>query len=282
MDDFIVRAMLGGIGVALVAGPLGCFLVWRRMAFFGAALSHSALLGVAAGFVLGINLIAGILVFCLLVAVLLIMLERQRTLASDTLLAILAHGTLALGIVSVTRLEHLRIDLMGYLFGDVLAVSMQDLILIYALVAITALVLALIWRPLLSATVSEDVAAVEGVPVTRMRLIFVLLIAAVIAVGMKVVGILLIVSLLIVPAAAARRLSSTPEQMALVAMLIGVMSVVAGLLASLRWDLPAGPSIVIVAVSVFALITAWPRKRLHSVPPHHHLRNDLQDSGDSH
>lgn len=282
MDDFIVRAMLGGIGVALIAGPLGCFLVWRRMAFFGAALSHSALLGVAVGFVLGINLIAGILVFCLLVAVLLIMLERQRMLASDTLLAILAHGALALGIVSVARLEHLRIDLMGYLFGDILAVSLQDLILIYALVAITALVLALIWRPLLSATVLEDVAAVEGVPVTRVRLIFVLLIAAVIAVGMKVVGILLIVSLLIVPAAAARRLSRTPEQMALTATLIGAASVAGGLLASLRWDLPAGPSIVIVAVSVFTVITAWPRRRLRPTPVQQNVSDDLQESGDSH
>lgn len=282
MDDFIFRAMLGGIGVALIAGPLGCFLVWRRMAFFGHALSHSALLGVAVGFMLGINLIAGILVFCLLVAVLLIMLERQRMLASDTLLAILAHGALALGIVSVARLEHLRIDLMGYLFGDILAVSLQDLILIYALVVITAVVLALIWRPLLSATVLEDVAAVEGVPVTRVQLLFVLLIAAVIAVGMKIVGILLIVSLLIVPAAAARRLSSTPEQMALVSTIIGVLSVILGLLASLRWDLPAGPSIVIVAVSIFAIITAWPGRRLRSTPAHRQLRNDLQESSDSH
>ncbi len=282
MDDFIVRAMLGGVGVALVAGPLGCFLVWRRMAFFGHALSHSALLGVVVGFVLGVNLIAGILVFCLLVAGLLILLERQRTLASDTLLAILAHGTLAVGIVSVARLEHLRIDLMGYLFGDVLAVSLQDLVLIYSLVAITALAMATIWRPLLSATVLEDVAAVEGVPVTRVRLIFVLLIAAVIAVGMKVVGILLIVSLLIVPAAAARRLSSTPEQMALAATLIGVVSVIAGLLVSLRWDLPAGPSIVIAAVSIFAIITVWPGQRLRSTPRRRHSASDLQQSGDSH
>ncbi len=268
MDDFIVRAMLGGIGVALLAGPLGCFLVWRRMAFFGAALSHSALLGVALGFMLGINLSFGILIFCLVVALLLILLERQQTLASDTLLAILAHGALALGIVSVARIEHLRIDLMGYLFGDVLAVSREDLMLIYALVVATAIALKLTWRPLLSATVSEDIAAVEGVQVTPVRLVFVLLIAAVIAVGMKVVGLLLIVSLLIVPAAAARRVSRTPEQMALVAMLIGVLSVVAGLLASLRWDLPSGPAVVIVAVLIFAAIIAWPRRRSAAYYPH--------------
>lgn len=268
MDDFIVRAMLGGIGVALLAGPLGCFLVWRRMAFFGAALSHSALLGVALGFVLGINLSLGILIFCLVVALLLILLERQRMLASDTLLAILAHGALALGIVSVALIEHLRIDLMGYLFGDVLAISREDLVLIYALVVATAIALKFTWLPLLSATVSEDIAAVEGVRITPVRLAFVLLIAAVIAVGMKVVGLLLIVSLLIVPAAAARRVSRTPEQMALVAMLIGVLSVVAGLLASLRWDLPSGPAVVIAAVLIFAAITAWPRRRSTAHYPH--------------
>ncbi len=268
MDDFIVRAMLGGIGVALLAGPLGCFLVWRRMAFFGAALSHSALLGVALGFVLGINLSLGILIFCLVVALLLILLERQRMLASDTLLAILAHGALALGIVSVALIEHLRIDLMGYLFGDVLAISREDLVLIYALVVATAIALKFTWLPLLSATVSEDIAAVEGVRITPVRLAFVLLIAAVIAVGMKVVGLLLIVSLLIVPAAAARRVSRTPEQMALVAMLIGVLSVVAGLLASLRWDLPSGPAVVIAAVLIFAAITAWPRRRSRAHYPH--------------
>jgi zinc transport system permease protein len=162
----------------------------------------------------------------------------------------------------------LRIDLMGYLFGDVLAVGREDLLLIYALVVATAIAFKFTWRSLLSATVSEEIAAVEGVQVTRVRLVFVLLIAAVIAVGMKVVGLLLIVSLLIVPAAAARRVSRTPEQMAFVAMLIGVLSVVAGLLASLRWDLPSGPAVVIVAVLIFAVITAWPRRRSAPHYPH--------------
>lgn len=261
MDDFFARAMLGGIGVALVAGPLGCFLVWRRMAFFGGALSHSALLGVALGFLLGINLTLGILVLCLALAALLLLLERQRILASDTLLGILAHSALALGLVLVTFVEDLRVDLVSYLFGDVLAVSVTDMYLIYGLVVATAGILAFIWRPLLSATVSEDLAAVEGIPVTSVQLTFILLIAAIIAVGMKIVGILLIVSLLIIPAAAARRLSRTPEQMAVVAALIGTLSVVFGLLGSLKWDIPAGPSIVVVVALIFALIIAWPRWR---------------------
>jgi zinc transport system permease protein len=261
MDAFLVRAALGGMGVAFIAGPLGCFLVWRRMAFFGAALSHSALLGVALGFLLGINLMVGILVFCLVLSLLLVGLERQRALPSDTLLGILSHAALALGIVVVTFMTHLRIDLMSYLFGDVLAVSAQDLILIYGLAIASVIALAVIWRPLLSATVSEELAAVEGVPVTRVRLAFALLIAATIAVGMKVVGMLLIISLLIIPAAAARRLARTPEQMALTAALLGGLSVIAGLAGSVRFDTPSGPSIVVMAALIFGLVIACPRWR---------------------
>lgn len=259
MDDFFVRAMLGGVGVALAAGPLGCFLVWRRMAFFGAALAHSALLGVALGFLLGVNLTLGIVLFCVLVAALLLLLERQRILASDTLLGILAHSALAAGLVTVAFIENLRIDLMAYLFGDVLAIGIGDLYLIYALVIVTAAVLLVLWRPLLLAAVNEDIAAVDGNPVARVRLIFILLIASIVAVGMKVVGMLLIISLLIIPAAAARRISKTPEQMAVTAAILGALSVVFGLLSSLRWDMPSGPSIVVAAALIFALIIAWPR-----------------------
>lgn len=261
MDDFLVRAMLAGVGVALIAGPLGCFLVWRRMAFFGAALAHSALLGVAFGVLLRIDVTLGILVFCLVLAALLVLLEKQRILPLDTLLAILAHGALALGLVMVAFMERLRVDLLAYLFGDVLAVSVEDLYVIYGLAVATFAILARVWRSLLSATVSEDLAAVEGVRVTRVRLIFVLLMAGVIAVGMKIVGMLLIISLLIIPAAAARRLSSTPEQMAALAALIGALSVVLGLLSSLKWDIPSGPSIVAAAALVFAVLVAWPRMR---------------------
>ncbi len=178
MDDFVLRAMIGGIGVALVAGPLGCFVVWRRMAYFGAALSHAALLGVALGLLAGIDPMLGVGVFCVCLAVLLVGLERRRLLASDTLLGVLAHATLALGLIMLSLMEHLRVDLMGYLFGDVLAVSGGDLVLIYTVAAAIAGVLALIWRPLLSATVHEALAVVEGVPVLRVRLAFTVMIAA--------------------------------------------------------------------------------------------------------
>ncbi len=260
MDDFVLRAMIGGVGVALVAGPLGCFVVWRRMAFFGAALSHAALLGVALGLLAGIDPMLGVGVFCVCLAVLLVGLERRLLLANDTLLGVLAHATLALGLILFSRMEHLGVDLMAYLFGDVLAVGGGDLVLIYTVAAAIAGVLALIWRPLLSATVHEELAMVEGVPVLRVRLAFTVMIAAAIAVGMKVVGILLIVSLLIIPAAAARRLSATPEHMAVAAVAIGVLSVLLGLASSLQWDLPAGPSIVLAASLIFAVLVLAPRR----------------------
>ncbi len=260
MDDFFVRAMLGGIGVALAAGPLGCIVIWRRMAYFGAALAHSALLGVALGFVLGINLTAGVLLVCVLLAVCLVVLERQRLLASDTLLGIVAHGTLAMGLVVLALVEWLRVDLLGYLFGDILAIGKSDVYLIFLLAAGSIAMLARIWRALLSVTVNPELAAVEGVRVERVRLAFVLMMAVVIAIGMKVVGILLVISLLIIPAAAARRLSSTPEQMAIAAALIGVASVVLGLFGSLQWDLPAGPAIVLVATALFAAGMAVPSR----------------------
>ena len=261
MDDFFLRALLGGIGVAVAAGPVGCFIIWRRMVYFGAALAHSALLGVALGFLLGIDLTVGIVALCVFLALLFVALERQHLLPTDTLLGVLAHVALAGGLVMVAFLTDLRVDLMGYLFGDILAVTNTDLAVIVILAAITLVGITLMWRSLLSITVNEDLAAVEGVPVARVRLGFVLMVAGVVAIGMKIVGMLLILSLVIIPAAAARRVASTPERMALLAVVFGALSVVAGLYASLYWDLPSGPLIVIAAALFFVLTQAWPQAR---------------------
>ena len=253
LDDFLLRAFLGGIGVALVAGPLGCFIVWRRMAYFGASLAHSALLGVALGFLLGIDLTLGIAVAAILLALLLVLMERQRALPSDTLLGILAHAGLALGLVVLSFFESLRLDLMGYLFGDILAVSRGDLLSIYGGGALALCVLAAIWRPLLMATLHEELARAEGLPVFHLRLALMLTIAIVIAIAMKIVGILLIISMLIIPAATARCFARTPEQMAVLAALSGILAVGLGLWSSLEADTPAGPSIVVAATLLFAV-----------------------------
>ncbi len=260
MDDFLIRAALAGIGVALVSGPLGAFIVWRRMAFFGETLAHSALLGVALGLVLGTNLSLAIVAVCILFAILMVLLQRQNYLAGDTLLGILAHSSLSLGLVTVALIGTLRIDLMSLLFGDVLAVSVSDIIWIWSGGAVALAILVAIRRPLLALTVHEDLARVEGVPVAAVQFGFMLLIALVIAVALKIVGVLLITSLLIIPAAAARRVAATPEAMAVFASLFGVAAVVGGLWGSWTWDTPTGPSIVLAAMAFFLAGLVLPRR----------------------
>jgi len=253
IDDFLVRAMVAGVGVAVVAAPLGCFVVWRRMAYFGATLAHSALLGVALGLVLGFDLLLGVAVSSVVVTLIVVLFQRQRLIGSDTLLGILAHSGLAIGLVALSFLRGVRVDLMAYLFGDVLAVTMTDIAWIYGGGALVLATLVLIWRPLLALTIHEELARAEGVPVLRVQIAFMLTLAVTVAIAMKVVGVLLIISLLIIPAAAVRGLSRTPEQMAILGTVVGALSVVGGLFASLRWDTPSGPSIVVVATVIFTL-----------------------------
>ena len=216
MADFLLYALLAGLALAIVAGPLGSFVVWRRMAYFGDTLSHAALLGVAMGFLLDVSPTIAVTVGCLLLAVLLVTLQQRQSLASDTLLGILAPSTLSLGLVVLSFMHEVRIDLMAYLFGDLLAISPTDLMWILGGSAAVLALLVALWRPLLAITVHEELAMVEGLPVAALRLALMLLIAVVIAVAMKIVGVLLITSLLIIPAAAAQRHARSPEQMALV------------------------------------------------------------------
>jgi zinc transport system permease protein len=253
LDDFFTRALVAGIGVALVAGPLGCFIVWRRMAYFGDTMAHSALLGVGVSFLLGMNPILGVFAIGVLVALSLFLLQRRGGLSSDALLGILAHSTLAVGLVLIAFMTWLRIDLMGYLFGDILAVSTADLALIYGGGAAALAVLALVWRPLLAETVSTELARAEGLNPERARLAFVLLLAAVIAIAIKIIGVLLITALLIIPAAAARRFAAGPAGMAVLAAAAGVLAVLGGLYGSLTFDTPSGPSIVVAALGLFLL-----------------------------
>lgn len=258
LDDFFTRALVAGIGMALVAGPLGCFIVWRRMAYFGDTMAHSALLGVALSFLFDINLTLGVFVVAAAVAGVLLLLQRRNALSTDALLGILSHSTLAIGLVMVAFMSWIRVDLMGFLFGDILAVSVPDIIVIYLGGAVILALLIGMWRPLLAATVNAEVAEAEGMRPEVTRVIFMLLLASVIAIAMKIVGVLLITALLIIPAATARRLSSTPEQMAVIAAVIGALAVAGGLFGSLRFDTPSGPSIVVAALCLFLISIALP------------------------
>lgn len=260
MPEFLLYALLAGLALALVAGPLGAFVVWRRMAYFGDTLSHSALFGVAIGLLLDIQPALAVVVSSLLLALLLVTLQQRQPLASDTVLGILAHSILSLGLVTLSFMDSVRVDLMGYLFGDLLSVTGSDLAGILAGSTLVLLGLLWLWRPLLAMTVDEELARVEGVPVAALRLALMLLIALVIGVAMKIVGVLLITSLLIIPAATAQRHARSPERMALIAILLGMAAVCAGLTMSWHLDTPAGPSIVVCAATWFVVSLLWPAR----------------------
>ncbi|MDR9825961.1 zinc ABC transporter permease subunit ZnuB [Vibrio sp. FNV 38] len=260
MIEFLLPSLLAGLGVAIIAGPLGSFVVWRRMAYFGDTLAHASLMGLALGLLFDINLYLALTLCCLALAAILVVLQKQKLIATDTLLGILAHSALSFGLVSVSFLDNVRIDLMSYLFGDLLAVTNNDLWFIYGGVVVVLALLAIVWRPLLNSTVNEELAAIEGVNVDLMRLVLMLLVGMVIAVGMKFVGALIITSLLIIPAAAARRVASSPEQMAVLASAIGSVAVVGGLYMSWNWDTPAGPSVVLSSTVLFILSHMIPKR----------------------
>lgn len=261
LDDFFTRALIAGIGVALVAGPLGCFVVWRRMAYFGDTLSHAALLGVALALLLDVNITLSVGAVSIVLALLLLALRHGDTLPSDALLGLLSHSALAIGLVCLAFMTWVRVDLLGLLFGDILSVTRTDLAMIYGGGAIVLGGLLLIWRQLFAATVSSDLAGAEGLRPDRAELVFMLLTAIVIAISLKIIGALLITALLILPAAAARRWAGSPEQMAVIAAFAGVVAVVAGLNGSLYYDTPSGPSIVVAAMLIF-VFSLFPVRRL--------------------
>ena len=253
IDEFMIDALLAGIALALVAGPLGCIVVWRRMAYFGDTLAHSALLGVALAVSVQTLPIIGVVFIGAVLAALLFWLEQRRELSADTLLGILSHSALALGLIvfSIIQSRSPGVDLMAYLFGDILAVNQQEIIWMYGAALFILFVFAVLWRPLIVISLNEDIARVDGVNVPLVRFIFMLLLAMVIAAAIKVVGILLVTALLIIPAASARAFSHTPVQMVLLSTLIAVAVVAIGLGASFYQDLPAGPAIVVAAAFGF-------------------------------
>ena len=251
MADFLLRAIAAGVLLALVAGPLGCFIVWRRMAYFGDTLAHSALLGIALGLLFDLNMQLAVVFACCLIALLLVMMETRKSLATDTLLGILAHSALAVGMVLLS-FTNVQIDLQAYLFGDLLTVTTSELLWLLLGSGLALIALLGKWNALLSFTLQPELAQVEGLNVRQLRVLLMLVVAIVVAVAMKIVGVLLITSLLIIPAATARLFARSPEQMAIGASVAGCMAVLGGLAASWQWDTPTGPSIVVIAALLFA------------------------------
>lgn len=254
MIELFLPSLLAGLCLTTVTGPLGTFVIWRRMSYFGDTLSHASLLGVAFGFLLNIDLFYAIIFMTLILSIGLIWLESQKQLPIDTLLGILAHSTLSLGLVVISLMKTIRVDLMGYLFGDLLSVTMNDVYQIIICVIVIAVILTLRWNHFLFVTVSEELAFCNNINIQLTKFILTLLLAFTIGISMKFVGALIITSLLIIPAATAKYYANTPEKMALFAILIGMLSVVSGLCFSLLYDTPTGPSVVL-SNTLFFFIT---------------------------
>jgi zinc transport system permease protein len=253
-DSFILYALGAGLLAVWLAAPLGVFVVWQRQAYFGETLAHSALLGIGLGLLLQWNLTLAMLITSFILVISLHFLRQNAQLASDTLLGILAHGSLALGLVVLSLQGNIQLDIMGYLFGDILSVQPQDLLIMLLAGLLVAGFFYRYWHDLLNLTLNSELAQVEGVAVKRLQLQMTLLLALVIALSMKIVGVLLITSLLILPAASARRLAKTPEQMLGYTFLLGSLSVITGLILSYYADLPSGPAIVVSATLIFLLL----------------------------
>ena len=260
-DDFLFRAFVAGIGLAIITGPLGCFIVWRRLSYFGDTLAHSALLGVVIAYALSFNIVLSVFIISGVISLSLLYLQKKTFLPNDALLGLLAHSVLAIGLVLLGILSFIRIDLMGLLFGDILSVNLNDLLIVWIGGAVVLGSLILIWRPLFAGTVNLELAKAEGLNSELANTIFTLLIAGVIAISIKIVGILLITGLLIIPASASRNLSSTPIQMAVIASIIGVISVALGLYSSMTWNSSTGPTILSVSLVIF-ILTLLPLKKL--------------------
>jgi zinc transport system permease protein len=252
---YLLIPMLGGLGVALVTGPLGALMVWRRLAYFGDTLSHSGLLGITLALALHLNITLGVCVVAVVVALLLLRLQGRLQVANDTLLGMLSHTSLALGLLVLALMKDIRVDVLGFLYGDILAMSWSDVFMIFAGGAAVFGMLAWLWQPLLRISVDKDLAQVEGVAVSKIQACYVLLLAIVVAIAIKIVGVLLITALLVIPAAAARPCTKSPETMAILASMIGMISVIVGILASHVWDVPTGPAIVVTAALILLLTT---------------------------
>ena len=222
------------------------------MSYYGESIAHSSLLGVGLGILLGTGINFGVIIICLLFGILFLWLQQSKILSTDTLLGVLAHLALSIGII-VISLNRIKIDIEAFLFGDILTVSSSDLWIMYLGVGITILLILINWSSLLLVTIDEDLARAEGINPIYINLLLTIVLTIVVAVSLQIIGLLLITAMLIIPAATSRRLANSPRQMALIATLVGVISVISGIFLSVELDAPSGPSIVVISAILFFL-----------------------------
>lgn len=260
MDDFIYRAIIASIGVSLIAGSLGCFVIWKRLSYFSDSISHSALLGVALGLATGLGINLGLVIVGGLFAVLIVVLQQKEFWSSDAVLGIFSHLSLSLGIVVLGIIGNQNTDYFAYLFGDILSITSKDLYWIFSVLIVVVTILVFNWKKLLLLTLNEELAKAEGINKLYYDLLFMFLIALAVSVSVQIVGVLLITSLLIIPPAISRIISNSPVTMIFASMIVSIFSVLLGLYLSIDFDLATGPTIVITLGALFFIAQFLPKK----------------------
>lgn len=255
MDNFILNAILAGVGIALITGLLGCFVVWKKMAYFGDSLSHSAVLGIGVGLYLGINYNISIIFIILIFALLLSYLQNRSSFSNDTLLGILAHGSLSIGIIFISMSKNTNFNLEAILFGDILVVSKLEIYSIYLIAILVYVLIICNWKSLLLNIINKDLAKSQNINNFKMDLILTSLMALVIAVSIQIIGVLLIISMLIIPASTAKQLVNNPRNMVIISTIIAILTLLAGILLSYNFDIPSGPAIIMVNFVLFLIVT---------------------------
>jgi len=243
--------------LSLLTAPMGCFVVWRKLSYFGATLAHSALLGAILGLLTGIGVLLGVIGFTALLAIILSFWLKHRLLSSDTILGFIAHLSLAISVIAVSVMDNLRIDLVAYLFGDVLSLSTSMFYATIAIALLGLLIIILNWRGFVNLAVQTDIANIEGYATKRLELMFMLILSMTIALGMLSIGVLLIIAMLIIPAATARLFARSLLQMAWLTWIITVIAIVLGMALAFLLDFPAGATVVVVAGFIFIVANGF-------------------------
>lgn len=260
MEDFIIRALLAAAGIATITGSLGCFVIWKRMSYFSESISHSALLGISLGLASGVGIHIGLLTVGIVLAILIVIMQQRNILSSDAILGIFSHISLSLGIIILTFMGNFNTDYFSLLFGDILSITNQDIILIYTILIFIGIVFSIFWQRLILLTLNEELGVASGLNRLAYQLLFMLTIVFTVSISVQIIGVLLITSLLIIPPATAKVFSTNPAQMLLLSIIISIIAIILGMLGSTIYDTATGPTIVVVLGVLFALSQIVPSK----------------------
>ena len=262
MDNFILLAIISGIGIAFITGLLGCFVVWKKMAYFGESLGHSAVLGIGIGLLLGIGDNIAVLLVIITFSLIVTYLQNKEAFSNDLILAVLAHGLLSIGIILISINPDPNFNLHSFLFGDILTVSLNEIFLIFLSAIFIYLIILTNWKALLITIISKDLAKSQNINNFKIELLFTFTMALAVAISIKIIGALLITSMLIIPSSCAKQLVNNPKNMVIISIIISILSILIGILCSYYFDIPSGPAIILTSFSAFFIINLLKSKKL--------------------